>query len=121
MTHSPLGQRRRAGEHGGLVLPGGADCLVDVGVDLTVDLFKEISLRRGESTFILATERRSQTRTLPACVPPVIDSMAICFEPSLAWWTGQRKFSETFTACQNGRGDQQFAWTTLRSPMPRAA
>ena len=30
--------------------------LATVGVDLTVDRFKEISLRRGESTLILATE-----------------------------------------------------------------
>jgi beta-phosphoglucomutase-like phosphatase (HAD superfamily) len=30
--------------------------LKTVGVDLTIDQFKEISLRRGESTLILATE-----------------------------------------------------------------
>ena len=33
------------------------EALSSAGVDLTLDQFKEISLRRGESTFILATER----------------------------------------------------------------
>lgn len=33
------------------------EVLATVGVDLTVDQFKEISLRRGESTFVLATDR----------------------------------------------------------------
>ena len=33
------------------------EVLGSVGIDLTLDQFKEISLRRGQSTFILATER----------------------------------------------------------------
>ena len=33
------------------------EVLGSIGIDLTLDQFKEISLRRGESTFVLATEQ----------------------------------------------------------------
>jgi len=41
----------------GLYFQACKEVLGSVGVDLTLDQFKEVSLRRGESTFILATEQ----------------------------------------------------------------
>lgn len=40
----------------GLYFQASQEVLRSVGIDLTLDQFKEISLRRGESTFVLATE-----------------------------------------------------------------
>ena len=41
----------------GLYFQACREVLGSVGIDLTLDQFKEISLRRGESTFVLATEQ----------------------------------------------------------------
>lgn len=41
----------------GLYFQASREVLSNVGIDLTLDQFREISLRRGQSTFILATER----------------------------------------------------------------
>ena len=41
----------------GLYFRATEEVLRTVGVPLTADQFKEISLRRGESTFVLAAER----------------------------------------------------------------
>ena len=45
----------------GLYFQATQTVLQEVGVDLTVEQFKEISLRRGESTFVLAVEHGIQS------------------------------------------------------------
>jgi len=41
----------------GIYFRASKEVLGSVGIDLSLDQFKDISLRRGESTFVLATER----------------------------------------------------------------
>ena len=41
----------------GLYFQACKEVLGSIGIDLTLDQFKEISLRRGESTLVLATEQ----------------------------------------------------------------
>ena len=55
--------------------------LQTVGIDLTAEQFKEISLRRGESTFRLAVEQGSAPRRSPAFGPNGIGSTPSCWRP----------------------------------------
>ena len=74
------------------------EVLGSVGIDLTLDQFKDISLRRGESTFVLVTEQGIDADEVPrlreerdrvyasllASRCPVVDGVIACGSPEKA-------------------------------------